>query len=754
MIAVTEQTYSFADFEVDTKKRLLFKNMQAIALNSKAFDLLIVLIENRGQIVNKEELLETVWANQFVEENNLTVHISALRKIFGEKRGEHQFIVTIPGKGYKFVAELKEEQNEIIIENHSFSRIIIEEETKDSFNNQQIRSIGEFTGNGNKLETSSFALPSHFIDKNLNPISWKPFLIVLGGLGLLSIFIGAAYFGRQPFQSNSSGTNTFSKFSIKQLTTNGKVVRAALAPDGKTFAYVISDSGQRSLWLGYVDGGNHLQLRPAVIDAQYSQLVFAPDSNRLYFSYKDDRNSASAIYRMPVGGGVYEKLADEIDNFALSPDGEQIAFGRRDGENDLLLISNINGSDLREIATFPKSSSFIFNSISWSPDSKRLAFSRVKDTTNNSHYLAIAEIISGKIEIIKSDARHKISNTSWMKDSSGVVVSALENSSQASFPQYRLIRFDLETGNTSEITNDLSSYDLALDLSADSNSILTIEQRQMNNIWIAPSDNLDAAKQITFGSFGKYDGLWGLDFTLDGKIIYVNSDTQSQFISEMNADGNNSKPLTAPGMIDSVLNVSNDGRYIVFHSNRNNGEFDIWRTDINGSNPKQLTFGKMNYQPYVSADNSWVYYKSLEKGVGELRRVSIDGGEPEILNNNETSWLSFSPNGKYFAASYKTDKTRLAIFDTTTNEVIKQLDFPKNGTMSIGSRWSPDSSSVAFRDWNDGLWLQPIEGGEPKKMQGLPKEKLYNFAWSKDGKQFAFVRGQEIRDVVLITGEK
>ncbi len=97
------QTFKFNDFEVDADRRLLFKEGNVVNLNPKAFDLLLVLIENRGKIVTKDELLETVWAGQFVEENNLTVHISALRKILGERKNEHQFIVTIPGKGYKFI---------------------------------------------------------------------------------------------------------------------------------------------------------------------------------------------------------------------------------------------------------------------------------------------------------------------------------------------------------------------------------------------------------------------------------------------------------------------------------------------------------------------------------------------------------------------------------------------------------------------------------------------------------------------------
>ena len=106
MIETAEQKFSFAEFELDTATRRLLKAGQPITLNPKAFDLLSVLVSEHGRILSKDELLETVWANQFVEENNLTVHISALRKIFGEKKGEHRFIATVPGKGYKFVAEV------------------------------------------------------------------------------------------------------------------------------------------------------------------------------------------------------------------------------------------------------------------------------------------------------------------------------------------------------------------------------------------------------------------------------------------------------------------------------------------------------------------------------------------------------------------------------------------------------------------------------------------------------------------------
>jgi predicted ATPase/DNA-binding winged helix-turn-helix (wHTH) protein len=104
MNETTETIFSFGEFELDTVKRLLLKSGQPVTIKPKAFDLLTALVEKRGQVLSKDELLETVWENQFVEENNLSVHIFALRRIFGEKKDEHQFIVTVPGKGYKFVA--------------------------------------------------------------------------------------------------------------------------------------------------------------------------------------------------------------------------------------------------------------------------------------------------------------------------------------------------------------------------------------------------------------------------------------------------------------------------------------------------------------------------------------------------------------------------------------------------------------------------------------------------------------------------
>jgi DNA-binding winged helix-turn-helix (wHTH) protein/TolB-like protein/Tfp pilus assembly protein PilF len=100
--------YVFGEFRVDTAKRLLLGDAEEIIpLTPKVFDTLLYLVENCGKVIEKDELMREIWTDTIVEENNLNKNISVLRRVLGEKPGEHRFIVTVPGHGYKFVAEVR-----------------------------------------------------------------------------------------------------------------------------------------------------------------------------------------------------------------------------------------------------------------------------------------------------------------------------------------------------------------------------------------------------------------------------------------------------------------------------------------------------------------------------------------------------------------------------------------------------------------------------------------------------------------------
>jgi len=107
--AGTAEIRQFHGYRLDVVRRqLLDPNGVPVPLMPKAIETLVYLVERAGQTVSKEELLRAVWPNVVVEENNLTQNVSALRRAFGEKLGEHRFIVTIPGQGYRFVAPVSE----------------------------------------------------------------------------------------------------------------------------------------------------------------------------------------------------------------------------------------------------------------------------------------------------------------------------------------------------------------------------------------------------------------------------------------------------------------------------------------------------------------------------------------------------------------------------------------------------------------------------------------------------------------------
>ena len=126
-----EHNISFAEFELDVEMRRLRRDGESVALNAKTFDLLTFLAENNGRIVSKDEILDAVWTGQFVEEANLSVQISALRKALGERKDAPRFLITVPGKGYKFVADIRRNGGELVIESHRIERTIITDQSEE-----------------------------------------------------------------------------------------------------------------------------------------------------------------------------------------------------------------------------------------------------------------------------------------------------------------------------------------------------------------------------------------------------------------------------------------------------------------------------------------------------------------------------------------------------------------------------------------------------------------------------------------------
>jgi DNA-binding winged helix-turn-helix (wHTH) protein len=103
-------TVSFGPFRLLAGQRLLLEGDKPVRLGSRAFDILAALIERPGEVVGKEELIARAWPQTFVEESNLKIQVSALRRALGDGQGGNRYVITVPGRGYNFVAPVRREE--------------------------------------------------------------------------------------------------------------------------------------------------------------------------------------------------------------------------------------------------------------------------------------------------------------------------------------------------------------------------------------------------------------------------------------------------------------------------------------------------------------------------------------------------------------------------------------------------------------------------------------------------------------------
>src|SRR5258708_23036692 len=104
------RAFSFGPFRLFPARRLLLEGEQPVRLGSRAFDILAALVERAGEVTSKEELIARAWPETFVEEANLKIQVSALRRALGDGQGGQRYIVTVPGRGYNFVAPVTFEE--------------------------------------------------------------------------------------------------------------------------------------------------------------------------------------------------------------------------------------------------------------------------------------------------------------------------------------------------------------------------------------------------------------------------------------------------------------------------------------------------------------------------------------------------------------------------------------------------------------------------------------------------------------------
>ena len=542
---------------------------------------------------------------------------------------------------------------------------------------------------------------------------------------------------------------------ITRLTTSGKAERVAISPDGKEVVYSVVEAGQESLWLRQVDTGSEIRIVPPE-RIGYHGLTFSRNGNFIYYVRREQDDSIGVLYQATKLGGATRKLLNNVDSpVTLSPDGKQFAFVRRNSSAGeyMLMIVNEDGSGEKILAVRKHPAVFRTNGPSWSPDGKLIACGIQSLTGASFHTVAGVRVADGVEKTLTSQRWESIGQMAWLADGAGLLVIATEP--QGSLTQ--VWRLDWPSGETRKITNDLSIY-FNLSLAADSATLATVRGDRFVNIWVAPDGDARRAVQITTGP-QKDDGVRGLAWTPDGRIVYRSFAGGNPNIWIMGADGAGNRQLSADAHQSLDPMVSPDGSYVAWSSSRS-GIRNIWRMNPDGSDLKQLTRGGGEWFPQFTPDGKWMIYQALGSGQPDrlLWKMPLDGGPPVQLTDRPSYAPVISPDGKMIACNYRNEADapiRMAVIPFEGGPPLKTFDLP--GAHDRPIRWTPDGRGLAYivtRDGVSNIWSQPLAGGGPKPLTGFKTQRIFNFAWSRDGRRLALSRGETINDVALISAPR
>jgi eukaryotic-like serine/threonine-protein kinase len=539
----------------------------------------------------------------------------------------------------------------------------------------------------------------------------------------------------------------FKTIKIERLTTTGKAVCSAISPDGRYFAYALNDAGQQSLWLRQVNTTNITEIVPPA-PVEYQGITFSRDGNFIYYARTEPEG---VLYRTPTLSGAVRKLLVNVDSaITFSPDGKQIAFVRFDGESTkgFLMIAQEDGSNEKMLSELSDRNIIRRTGPAWSPDGKLIACA-VENPNRASHTVTGVSLEGGAEIPITTQQWAAVGQVAWLSDGSGLLVVAAEKNVK----MMQIWHISYPAGETRMVTNDLSSYS-NLSLTADSGSFTTIRTDQIMNIWVASGGDPSRAVQITTGA-QREDGFRGLVWTHDDKIIYRSAADGNPNIWIMDSNGTGSRQLSSGGDQNLDPTISRDGRHLFWSAspgvNRN-----IWRMELDGSNPQRLTGGLGEWFPQITPDEKWMVYQSC--GTKEINRVlmkvPLNGGASVQLTDKASRAPALSPDGKMIACNYYPKKeapNTIAVISIDGGPPIKV--FEVSGTHDRPLRWTLDGRALAYPVTKGGIsniWIQPLAGGPPKQLTQFTSHQITNFAWSRDGRKLALSRSLTYNDVVII----
>ncbi|HEY5611637.1 MAG TPA: protein kinase, partial [Thermoanaerobaculia bacterium] len=572
----------------------------------------------------------------------------------------------------------------------------------------------------------------------------RGWLIAIAGLllvvaaAILSVFVARS--------KDPTAPNVSQQLKIKKLTSNGKVISAAISPDGKFISYVVSDQGEQSLWLRQLSNAQSLELVPPRQVAYWGN-VFTPDGGAILYGIRSNDEPKGAFYQISTLGGTPRKVLSGIDSVpAFSPDGKQMAWVRDDfpaeGESSLV-AANTDGSNPRVLAkrSHPELLARIFFAgPSWSPDGKRIVTAAFLTTRREGKFIEV-DVTTGQ-ERVLSDGWAFAAQVGWLPDGSGLL--AIARSKEQREAQVWFIPYP--TGKPRPITNDLFEYRI-ISLTQDGSSLVTIPYDTRSDIWSAALDGSSRPKKLTDR---QNDGLRGVERAPDGRIAFTSTESDSTEIWIMNSDGSQKTQLTFDGAENRYPTFTPDGKTIVYNSTTGSGA-NLRSIGVDGTNARVLVDGVLIDAPACSRDGKSVIFARASG----LMRLDLASGSVVPLTRFESLRPAVSHDGArmaFYCSEGPNAGWSICVMQLSSGEMERKIENVGASSWSM-LEWSQDDKALytnAAPSDRANLWRIPLDGAS-SRVTDFDERVFFHFDISDDG-QLIYSRGDLSRDAVLITG--
>jgi Tol biopolymer transport system component len=584
---------------------------------------------------------------------------------------------------------------------------------------------------------------------------WIPLAGVAGALiAAASVYVYWSDRGAPSTGGAETGTQRFTAIALNRLTTTGTAGLAAISDDGRYVAYVVTEEGKSGLWLRQVATTSNVSIVPPA-EVRFSGVTFSPDGNHVYYSFYPAGEVFGNLYQVPVLGGGARRVVEDVDGgVSFDPQGTRFAFVRNMGatREAALIVADAGGSNLKTLVMTKVPNRFKVQSVAWSPDGRTIAVLSDRGEALQVD-VVLVDVTTSTQTVLGNHAWRDVTHVAWLPDGKALLINAQEASGEST-NQIWLV--SVAGGGPRRITNDLSTY-AGLSLTADGKSFVSVRNELRSRIWIVDAAGKES-RAVSTGAAAD-DGVNGLAWTPDGRLVYTSASAGNLDIWIMDADGRNRVQLTSDKAHDTWPAVTPDGRRIVFVSERG-GARALWVMGIDGGEQRRIGTVTVNPRPSLSADGKWIYY--TDPGVRNFR-IPVDGGDPVPVEVSPAAGAAakplpprfheplLSPDGTMIAGHYDAKEQRGERIAVVPLDGSAPKLFPN---VSIPAFWAGDGKSLLYvvaRAGATNLWRQPIASGPAVQVTHFSDQNMFNGSLSPDQKRWAIVRGDISADVVLVS---